>query len=51
MSNLLYFIAVILIIIWVAGHFVFNAGALIHVLPVIAVFTVFLRVIGARRRI
>ena len=46
MGNLLYIIAVILIIIWVFGAFVSPFGGnLIHVLLVIAIIAVLLRVI------
>jgi len=45
MGNLLYLIAVILIIFWVLGFFVYSAGAIIHVLLVIAVIAILLRLI------
>ena len=46
MGNLLYLIAVILVIVWVFGFFVSPFGGnLIHVLLVIAVIAVLLRVI------
>ncbi|MEH0155367.1 lmo0937 family membrane protein [Limibacter armeniacum] len=48
MSNLLYLIAVILIIGWVLGFFVYSAGNLIHILLVIAVAAVALRLIRGR---
>jgi hypothetical protein len=49
MRNLLYGIAVILIIIWAVGFLGFHAGGLIHVLLVIAVIAVVLRLIQGRR--
>jgi len=49
MSNLLYTVAVILIIGWLLGFFVFNAGSVIHVLLVIAVIAILLRVIRGNR--
>lgn len=49
MSNLLYAIAVILIIGWLVGFFVFNAGGVIHVLLVIAAIVILLRIIQGRR--
>ncbi len=49
MSNLLYTVAVILIIGWLLGFFVFNAGGVIHVLLVIAAIAIILRVIQGRR--
>ncbi|MFZ4476745.1 MAG: lmo0937 family membrane protein, partial [Saprospiraceae bacterium] len=42
MGNLLYFIAVILIIGWAVGFIGFHAGGLIHVLLVIAVVAILL---------
>ncbi|REH02030.1 lmo0937 family membrane protein [Flavobacterium aquicola] len=48
MSNLLYLAAVILIISWALGFFVYSAGSLIHLLLVIAIIAVLLRLIGGR---
>jgi hypothetical protein len=48
MSNLLYLLAVILIIGWLIGFFVFHVGALIHALLVIAVIAILFRVIQGR---
>ncbi|SEA16314.1 hypothetical protein SAMN05192529_109119 [Arachidicoccus rhizosphaerae] len=45
MSNLLYIIAVILIIGWILGFFVYSAGGLIHILLVIAIIAILIRVI------
>ena len=45
MGNLLYLIAVILIIGWALGFFVFHAGGLLHILLVIALIAIILRVI------
>ena len=49
MSDLLYIIAIILIIGWLLGAFVFNVGSIIHVLLVIAVIAILLRLIRGRR--
>ncbi|WP_460473771.1 lmo0937 family membrane protein [Emticicia fontis] len=49
MGNLLYLIAVILIIGWVLGFFVYSAGGLIHILLVIAVIAILLRLISGNR--
>ena len=46
MSSLLYLIAVILLIGWVLGFFVFSAGSIIHVLLVLAVIAILIRLIG-----
>jgi len=45
MSNLLYAIAVILIIAWLLGFFVYSLGSVIHILLVIAVIAILLRLI------
>jgi hypothetical protein len=37
MHNLFFTFALILIIIWLAGFFIFNAGNLIHILPVLSI--------------
>jgi len=46
---MLYLIAVILIIGWLLGFFVFSAGNLIHVLLVIAIIAIVLRLIRGDR--
>lgn len=43
MGSLLYLIAVILVIAWVIGFFVFAASSLIHILLVMAFIVVLLR--------
>ena len=45
MGNLLYLIAVILVIGWAIGFIGYHAGGLIHILLVIAVIAVLLKVI------
>ena len=45
MGNLLYLIAVILVIAWAIGYFGYQGGGIIHVLLVIAIIAVLLRVI------
>ncbi len=49
MSNLLYLVAVILIIGWAIGFIGFNAGGIIHILLVIALIAIVLRIIQGRR--
>jgi Family of unknown function (DUF5670) len=49
MGNLLYIIAVILIIAWAIGVIGYSMGGIIHILLVIAVIAVILRVIRGRR--
>ncbi|MEN2412914.1 MULTISPECIES: lmo0937 family membrane protein [Flavobacterium] len=48
MSNLLYTIAVILVILWALGFFVYSFGSIIHILLVIAIVAVLLRLIKGR---
>jgi hypothetical protein len=49
MGNLLYVIAVILVIAWAIGFIGYSAGGIIHVLLVIAVIAVILRLISGNR--
>jgi len=49
MGNLLYVVAVVLIIAWAVGFLGLHAGGLIHVLLVIAVIAVLIRVIQGRK--
>ena len=48
MSNLLYLVAVILIIFWAIGFFAYSAGSIIHILLVIAIIAILLRVIQGK---
>ncbi|MBW6535499.1 MAG: lmo0937 family membrane protein [Mariniphaga sp.] len=49
MGNLLYIIAVILIIAWAVGFIGYSAGGLIHVLLVIAVIAIIIKLVQGRR--
>lgn len=50
MGNLLYILAVILIIGWLLGMFAFNVGGgLIHLLLIIAVIAIVINLVGGRR--
>ncbi|ACU59428.1 hypothetical protein SAMN05428949_2628 [Chitinophaga sp. YR627] len=49
MGSLLYIIAVILIIGWLLGFFVYSAGGLIHILLVIAIVAILLQIIRGSR--
>ena len=49
MSNLLYTIAIILIIFWAIGFFAYSASGIIHILLVIAVIAILLRLIQGKR--
>ena len=50
MGNLLYVIAVILIIGWLVGFFAYGVGGLIHTLLVIAIIAVLINIISGSRR-
>jgi hypothetical protein len=49
MGNLLYTIAVILLVIWLVGFLGFHAGGIIHVVLVIAVIVFLFQVISGKR--
>jgi len=49
MGNLLYIIAVILVIVWAIGFLGYQAGGIIHILLVIAIIVVLLRIIQGRK--
>lgn len=49
MNNLLYIIAVILLIGWVLGAFVFTVGKMIHILLILAIIAILVRVIRGDR--
>lgn len=51
MGNLLYLVAVILVIAWLIGFVGYNAGGIIHILLVIAVIAILLRIISGRNTI
>lgn len=49
MGNLLYIIAVLLIIGWLIGFVGYSLGGLIHVLLIIAIIAIILRLIQGRK--
>ncbi|MGD0755653.1 MAG: lmo0937 family membrane protein [Bacteroidales bacterium] len=49
MGNLLYLVAIILIIAWAVGVIGYSLGGIIHILLVIAIIAVILRIIQGRR--
>ena len=49
MGNLLYVVAVILILSWAIGFVGYGVGGIIHILLVIAIIAVILRVIQGRK--
>lgn len=51
MGNILYIIAVILVIGWAIGFIGYNIGGIIHILLIIAVISVILRIIEGKKPI
>lgn len=49
MGNLLYVVAVVLVIAWAIGFLGYQTGALIHILLVLAVISILVRIIGNGR--
>ena len=49
MGNILYTIAIVLIILWGIGFLGYHAGGIIHILLVIALIAIILRVIQGRK--
>ncbi|MGD0709610.1 MAG: lmo0937 family membrane protein [Bacteroidales bacterium] len=49
MGNLLYVIAVCLIVLWAIGFFAYNFGYIIHILLIIAFIAIILRVIQGKK--
>jgi hypothetical protein len=49
MGNLLYAIAVVLIIFWALGFFAYSAGGIIHILLATALISILLRVIQGEK--
>jgi len=49
MGNLLYIIAVVLIICWAIGFFAYSLGSIIHLLLLLAVIAILLRIIQGRK--
>jgi hypothetical protein len=49
MNNLLYLVAVVLVIGWLLGFFYFHAGYLIHFLLVVAIVAILMRVMQGKK--
>lgn len=48
MNSIIYLIVVVLIILWAIGFFAYSAGAMIHILLVLAVVAILLRLIKGK---
>jgi hypothetical protein len=51
MGNILYIVAVIMIIAWAIGFFAYSVGAIIHVLLVLAIISFLVRIISGNKRV
>ncbi len=51
MGNILYLIAVVLVILWLIGYLGYHAGGIIHFLLVIAAISLLLRIIQGKKTI
>lgn len=51
MGNILYLVAVVLVILWAIGFFAYSVGAVIHILLVIALISVLFRIISGSRNV
>jgi len=49
MGNILYIIAVILVIGWAIGFFAYSVGNIIHILLVIAIIAILLKIISGKK--
>lgn len=49
MGNILYTVAVILVIFWLIGFFAYSVGGIIHVLLVLAIIAVLVRVLSGNK--
>lgn len=50
MGNILYVIAVILIVVWAVGFFAYSLGSVIHILLVLALISFLIRILNKNRR-
>lgn len=51
MGNILYVVAVILLIFWAIGFFAFSVGAIIHLLLVFAIISFLVKIISGNRAV
>lgn len=51
MGNILYIVAVVLVILWAIGFLGYNAGGIVHILLVIALISVLFRLIRGGRTV
>jgi len=51
MGNILYIVAVVLIIFWLIGFFAYSLGSIIHILLVLAIISILVRIISGNKRV
>ncbi|MCE5226019.1 MAG: lmo0937 family membrane protein [Porphyromonadaceae bacterium] len=51
MGNILYLVAVVLIIFWLIGFFAYSLGSIIHILLVLAIISILVRIISGNKRV
>ncbi len=51
MGNILYIVAVVLIISWAIGFFAYSAGAIIHILLVIALISFLIKIFSGSKSV
>ncbi len=51
MGNLLYLIAIILLVFWTIGFFIYTLGSMIHVLLVFAIISILMRLLEGKKPI
>ncbi len=51
MANLLYVIAFLLVILWAVGYLGYHAGAVVHILLVLALIAVLIRLVRGDKKI
>lgn len=51
MGNILYIVAVVLLISWAIGFFAFSVGAVIHILLVVALISFLVRILSGRKTV
>jgi len=49
MGNILYIVAVVMLVIWAIGFFAYSAGGIIHILLVIALISFLMRVVSGNK--
>lgn len=51
MGNILYIVAVVMILIWAIGFFAYSVGAIIHMLLVLALISVLIKIFSGNKQV